>query len=127
MSVNDYLERARRHEDQESWGEALYLYERAIQGLEEEGNPDPELFSRAGDLQLRLKRPKEAAASYDKAIDLYVSRTNLDGAFAVCQKVLRHLPDLSLQPQRSRTKFPASSASLLSRAARAAWASQLAR
>jgi tetratricopeptide (TPR) repeat protein len=94
MSVNDYLERAKRHEAQESWNEALYLYERAIAQLADEGNPDPALHSRVGDLQLRLNRPKAAAAAYEESVELYIRHTDLDGAFAVCQKILRHLPEL---------------------------------
>ena len=94
MSVNEYLERARRHETAESWGEALYLYERAIERLDEEGTPDPALYSRAGDLQIRLNRPADASGSYEQAVELYVRTQDLDNAFAVCQKVLRHLPEI---------------------------------
>ena len=94
MSVTDFLERARRHEAQESWGEALYLYERAIAQLADEGAQDAALHSRVGDLQLRLNRPKAAATAYDEAIELFTRAMDLDGAFAVCQKILRHLPEL---------------------------------
>jgi tetratricopeptide (TPR) repeat protein len=92
MNIEEIKQEAGRLEGYEAWSDALELYQTAISQLAETGDSDPSLFSRAGDLHLRLQRPEAAAECYETAIDLYVRGRSLDNAFAVCQKVLRHLP-----------------------------------
>jgi tetratricopeptide (TPR) repeat protein len=93
MNIEQIKEEARRLEGYEAWSEALELYQRAITQLTEAGESDPSLFSRAGDLHLRLQRREAAAECYEAAVDQFTRARNLDSAFAVCQKILRHLPD----------------------------------
>jgi tetratricopeptide (TPR) repeat protein len=93
MDINAFKEAARRLEAREAWEEALDLYQGAIAELEAEGKNEHSLHSRVGDIKVRLKQPGAAGESYERAIDLCLMESNLDAAFAVCQRIMRNLPD----------------------------------
>ena len=92
-SIESLKEQARRHEQKEEWGKALALYQKAIDKLAEEDQPDIGLYNRVGDLHTRTGNSDEAVASYESAVDLYLEADLPNNAIAVCKKILRNLPD----------------------------------
>lgn len=93
MKVEALKREARRKEQEEAWSEALQTYRRAAELLEEQDDPDIGLYNRMGDLELRLGRPDDALATFERAMDLYVDSGLLNNAIGVCNKLIRHLPE----------------------------------
>ncbi|MGD2069011.1 MAG: tetratricopeptide repeat protein [Gemmatimonadota bacterium] len=91
-SIESLKEKARRHEQDERWREALDLYGRATEKLEEEEQPDIGLYNRMGDLHIRLGNLELAAEAYEKAVGLYVESGLPNNAIAVCKKIVRSMP-----------------------------------
>src|SRR5437763_15899558 len=71
----------------EIWLEAL-----SMQESEGEANADLSIYSRVGDLYIKLKDPALAADYYDQAVDKYAKLGFHNNAIAMCNKVLRNAP-----------------------------------
>src|SRR5437773_10622475 len=73
---------------------AIETWVQILKGLEEDGDPNPDLaiFNRIGDLYLKLREPAQAAAYYDQAVDRYAELGLHSNAIAICYKVLRNSP-----------------------------------
>jgi tetratricopeptide (TPR) repeat protein len=93
MSIDALKEKARRHERDEEWKEALALYLRAIEQLDGQGEPDVAVFNRAADLEVRLGQVETALDHYNRAIDLYLDADLPNNAIAICRKIVRHFPE----------------------------------
>jgi tetratricopeptide (TPR) repeat protein len=92
MSVEGLKEQARRHEQKEEWKQALELYQRAMQRLSDEDQPDVGLYNRVGDLCIRLGLFEQATSHYEQAVSLYIEAELPNNAIAVCKKIIRHVP-----------------------------------
>jgi len=93
MSIEALKEQARRHEQKEEWQKALDQYQKAIEKLAEDDQPDIGLYNRVGDLCVRVGNLDGAVTHYETAVDLYVEAYLPNNAIAICKKVIRNLPD----------------------------------
>src|SRR5256884_9279120 len=86
-------EKARGLEGKDPKG-AIEAWVQILKGLEEDGDPNPDLaiFNRIGDLYLKLREPAQAADYYDQAVDKYAELGFHNNAIAMCNKVLRNAP-----------------------------------
>src|SRR5882724_856546 len=86
-------EKARSLEGKDPKG-AIEAWQQVLKGLEEDGDPNPDLaiFNRIGDLYLKLREPAQAADYYDQAVDKYAELGFHNNAIAMCNKVLRNAP-----------------------------------
>jgi len=86
-------EKARGLEGKDPKG-AIETWVQILKGLEEDGDPNPDLaiFNRIGDLYLKLREPAQAADYYDQAVDKYAELGFHNNAIAMCNKVLRNAP-----------------------------------
>src|SRR5256886_13454125 len=86
-------EKARGLEGKDPKG-AIETWVQILKGLEEDGDPNPDLaiFNRIGDLYLKLREPAQAADYYDRAVDKYAELGFHNNAIAMCNKVLRNAP-----------------------------------
>lgn len=91
--------RARQHEANGEYGQALYLYERALRQLEnaEDALPDPMLFVRVADLTYRRGQRDRARDLYVKAAAHFREQGLLNNAVAVWKRVERTFPE-ELEP-----------------------------
>lgn len=87
--------KARREEQRENWSRAIDLYMKALEQSEASGDfgADLSLYNRIGDIHLRLGDKDEAVSFYETAIDQYAEQDLHTSAIALCNKVLRVLPD----------------------------------
>jgi tetratricopeptide (TPR) repeat protein len=93
MSTIEALkEEARKAEQKEEWSKALDLYNRAIEKLEKDDQPDIGLYNRVADIQVRQGQIEPAVGNYEKAIDLYMEAELPNNAIAVCKKIVRNMP-----------------------------------
>ena len=85
---------ARREEQRSNWAGAIELYKQAIK-LDEDVSTsvDLSLYNRIGDLYLRLERPAVAVEYYEQTVDLYADQDMHTSAIALCNKILRIMPD----------------------------------
>jgi tetratricopeptide (TPR) repeat protein len=93
MSIETLKEQARRHEQKEEWQKALDQYEKAIDKLAEEEQPDIGLYNRVGDLSVRVGQLDAAVEHYEQSVDLYMEAFLPNNAIAVCKKIIRNVPD----------------------------------
>jgi len=93
MSIESLKEQARRHEQLEEWLKALDQYNKAIEKLESDDQPDIGLYNRVGDLYVRVGSLDEAVSAYNKAADLYLEAELFNNAIAVCKKIIRNVPE----------------------------------
>ncbi len=93
MSIESLKEQARRHEQAEEWHKALDQYNKAIEQLESDDQPDIGLYNRVGDLYVRVGKLDEAVDAYNRAADLYVEAELPNNAIAVCKKIIRNVPE----------------------------------
>src|SRR6266699_2272568 len=86
-------EKARGLEGKDPKG-AIEAWVQILKGLEEDGDPNPDLaiFNRIGDLYLKVREPAQAADYYDQAVDKYAELGFHNNAIAMCNKVLRNAP-----------------------------------
>src|SRR5438270_841822 len=86
-------EKARSLEAKDPKG-AIEAWQHVLKGLEEDGDPNPDLavFNRIGDLYLKVREPAQAADYYDQAVDKYAELGFHNNAIAMCNKVLRNAP-----------------------------------
>jgi len=86
-------EKARSLEGKDPKG-AIEAWIEILKGLEEDGDPNPDLavFNRIGDLYLKVREPAQAADYYDQAVDKYAELGFHNNAIAMCNKVLRNAP-----------------------------------
>jgi len=91
--------RARQHEANGEYGQALYLYERALRQLEnaEDELPDPMLFVRVADLTHRRGQGDRARDLYVKAAAHFREQGLLNNAVAVWKRIERAFPE-ELEP-----------------------------
>lgn len=90
MDTADSLkEQARTLESQGQDQAALELYERIAR---EEGDPDPGVLVRLGNLQLRLGIPDQAVSSFERCAERLAGEGFANGALALLQRVLRIRP-----------------------------------
>lgn len=92
MKIEKLKQKAREHELSEEWSEALSLYRRAVEALEEAEEPDIALLNRMADLQVRDGNLEAALESYEDAIDLYLEADLPNNAIAICRKMIRNAP-----------------------------------
>ncbi len=93
MKIDKLKEKAREHEQEENWVEAMDLYSRALaRSTEAEEEPDIALHNRIGDLQVRIGDLQGAVENYETAIDLYLEADLPNNAMAVCRKLERNAP-----------------------------------
>ncbi len=93
--INKLKNKARREEQRENWSRAIELYKRALLESEKErdGAADLSLFNRIGDIHMRLGDKRTAVQFYEQAIQRYAEQDLHTSAIALCNKVLRILPD----------------------------------
>jgi hypothetical protein len=83
-------EKARTHEQNEEWGEAIRAYQQVLQIAEQgEGDIELPLFNRIGDLFLRDGKEQDAIRYYELAADHYEAAGFYNNAIALCNKVIR--------------------------------------
>ena len=93
MKIEKLKEKAREHEQEENWMEAMGLYSQALErSTEAEDEPDIALHNRIGDLQVRIGDLQGAVENYETAIDLYLEADLPNNAMAVCRKLERNAP-----------------------------------
>ncbi len=92
-NIEGLKEQARRHEQKEEWRKALELYQKAIDRLAQEDDPDIGLHNRVGDLYIRVGEIDSAVRALEQAVELYVDAELPNNAIAVCKKILRNVPD----------------------------------
>lgn len=94
-SIGKLKDRARKHEQKESWQAAIEAYQEVIAKEEKADELEVELglYNRIGDLYLRLGRIGEAVSYYETAADKYAESGFFNNAIALCNKALRHKPD----------------------------------
>jgi len=95
--VNQLKNQARREEQRENWSRAIELYTQALDASrkESQGFADLSLYNRIGDIYLRIGQKNTAVRYYEQAIELYAEQDLHTSAIALCNKVLRILPDRS--------------------------------
>jgi tetratricopeptide (TPR) repeat protein len=92
-SVAKLKEKARTHEQQEEWGDAIRAYQEVLRITEEgEGDVELSLFNRIGDLYLRDGNETDALRYYELAADQYEAAGLYNSAIALCNKVIRQAP-----------------------------------
>lgn len=91
MNLDKLKEAARRFEQKEDWRRAIEVYQRGLAELESQGDPvpDPALYNRVGDLQLKVGDNLGAVRSYEQALDLYADQGFFNNAIALGGKILR--------------------------------------
>ncbi len=96
-NVNQLKNQARREEQRENWSRAIELYTQALDASrkESQGFVDLSLYNRIGDIYLRIGQKNTAVRYYEQAIELYAEQDLHTSAIALCNKVLRILPDRS--------------------------------
>lgn len=92
MNTEALKEQARRHEQREEWAKAIELYEKAVDQLAQDDQPDLSLYNRLGDLEIRVGNIERAVEHYERAIELYIESELPNNAIAICRKVVRNLP-----------------------------------
>lgn len=96
-TVNQLKNQARREEQRENWSRAIELYTQALDKsrTNSQGLADVSLYNRIGDIYLRIGQKNTAVRYYEQAIELYAEQDLHTSAIALCNKVLRILPDRS--------------------------------
>ncbi|MCL4865203.1 MAG: hypothetical protein KJZ47_04865, partial [Gemmatimonadales bacterium] len=91
MNLDKLKETARRFEQKEDWRRAIEVYQRAISDLEMQGDPipDPSVYNRLGDLQMKVADHAGAVRSYEHALELYADQGFFNNAIALGGKILR--------------------------------------
>ena len=91
MNLDKLKETARRFEQKEDWRRAIEVYQRAIADLESQGDPipDPSVYNRVGDLQMKVADHAGAVRSYEHALELYADQGFFNNAIALGGKILR--------------------------------------
>lgn len=86
---------ARQHEADGEFGQALYLYERALRQLEsaEDELPDPMLYVRVADLTFRRGQVDRAREFYGEAAGHFEDQGLLNNAIAVWKRIVRAYPE----------------------------------
>jgi tetratricopeptide (TPR) repeat protein len=99
MNLDKLKESARKYEQTSQWRQAIDVYKKALREFEEsgEGVPDPSLYNRIGDLEIKDGDSGAAIRAYEQAADLYTEQGFFNNAIALCSKILR------LNPGRSPT------------------------
>ncbi len=99
MNLDKLKESARKYEQTSQWRQAIDVYKKALREFEEsgEGVPDPSLYNRVGDLEIKDGDSGAAIRAYEQAADLYTEQGFFNNAIALCSKILR------LNPGRSPT------------------------
>lgn len=91
MNLDKLKESARRFEQKEDWRRAIEVYQRALGELESQGDPmpDPAVYNRVGDLQMKIADIPGAVRSYEQALELYADQGFFNNAIALGGKILR--------------------------------------
>ena len=99
MNLDKLKESARKFEQGSQWRQAIDVYKQALREFEEsgEGVPDPSLYNRIGDLEIKDGDSGAAIRAYEQAADLYTEQGFFNNAIALCSKILR------INPGRSAT------------------------
>lgn len=93
-SITKLKDKARLHEQEERWEEAIEAYLQVVRaGDEREGEVELSVYNRIGDLYLRLGRLAEAVNYYETAATRYAEAGLYNNAIALCNKALRYQPD----------------------------------
>jgi len=95
MNLDKLKESARKYEQGGQWRQAVDVYKKALREFEEsgEGVPDPSLYNRVGDLEMRNGDSNGAVRAYEQAADLYTEQGFFNNAIALCGKILRINPN----------------------------------
>ena len=95
--VNQLKNNARREEQRENWSQAIELYAQALDASRKDGEAfaDLSLYNRIGDIYLRIGQKNTAVRYYEQAIERYAEQDLHTSAIALCNKVLRIIPDRS--------------------------------
>ncbi len=91
MNLDKLKESARKYEQGGQWRQAVDVYKKALREFEEsgEGVPDPSLYNRVGDLEMKSGDSGAAVRAYEQAADLYTEQGFFNNAIALCGKILR--------------------------------------
>jgi tetratricopeptide (TPR) repeat protein len=91
MNLDKLKESARKYEQGGQWRHAVDVYKKALREFEEsgEGVPDPSLYNRVGDLEMKSGDSGAAVRAYEQAADLYTEQGFFNNAIALCGKILR--------------------------------------
>jgi len=97
MNLDKLKESARKYEQSGQWRQAIDVYKKALREFEEsgEGVPDPSLYNRIGDLEMKDGDSGSAIRAYEQASDLYTEQGFFNNAIALCSKILRANPGRS--------------------------------
>ncbi len=95
--VNQLKNKARREEQRENWSRAIEFYTQALDASrqQDESFADLSLYNRIGDIYLRIGQKNTAVRYYEQAIERYSEQDLHTSAIALCNKVLRILPERS--------------------------------
>lgn len=95
--LNQLKNKARREEQRENWSRAIELYTQALDASRQKGEAfaDLSLYNRIGDIYLRIGQKNTAVRYYEQAIERYADQDLHTSAIALCNKVLRILPERS--------------------------------
>jgi len=95
--VNQLKNKARREEQRENWSRAIEFYTQALDASrqQDEAFADLSLYNRIGDIYLRIGQKNTAVRYYEQAIERYSEQDLHTSAIALCNKVLRILPERS--------------------------------
>ncbi len=89
-----YKQEARLFEQREEWERAIESYERAIEADAQVGSEvDLSLLNRVGDLHQRIGNVDKAVYYYEAAVDGHIGAGLYNNAIALCNKILRSMPN----------------------------------
>ncbi len=94
MNLDKLKEAARKFEQREEWRKAIEVYLKAIQEFESGSDPvpDPSIYNRVGDLEMKAGDSPAALKCYEQAAELYAEQGFFNNAIALCGKILRVNP-----------------------------------
>ncbi|MGH7460793.1 MAG: tetratricopeptide repeat protein, partial [Longimicrobiales bacterium] len=91
-SVAKLKDEARKNEQAEEWEQAIEAYDEVLR-VTDNAEAELPLYNRIGDLYVRMGRPADAVAYYERAADHYAEAGLYNNAIALCNKALRYVPN----------------------------------
>src|SRR5947207_12752438 len=87
-NVEKLKKKAAEFEQKKQFDKALEVYLQLIGHTEGQEDRDVTVYSRVGDLYLRLNKTDQAVNYYEQAVDLYTHGGYLNNAIALCTTIL---------------------------------------
>jgi tetratricopeptide (TPR) repeat protein len=92
-TITQLKQKAREWERREQWKSALDAYEQVTREANGSEELEVGVWNRIGDLHMRLAQPEQAVTAYERAADAYADAGLHNNAIALCNKILRSVPD----------------------------------